>query len=79
MLLLEECAVWPSLHVVLCRACGRPECNSVVQCFVLFFVILLDFLVGKSRSKYSALNYYFRLHVLETGNLLNFVEVSVKM
>ena len=42
-------------------------------------MILLDFLVGKSRSKYSALNYYFRLHVLETGNLLNFVEVSVKM
>lgn len=81
MLLLEECAVWPSLHVVLYRACGRPECNSIVQCFVSFcdFVILLDFLVGKSRSKYSALNYDLRLHVLETGNLLNFVEVSVEM
>ena len=46
---------------MLYRACGRPECNFVVQCF--FFVILLDFLVGKSRSKYSALNYDLSLHV----------------
>ena len=64
---------------MLFRACGRPECNSIVQCFVLFFVILLDFLVGKSRSKYSAVNYDLRVHVLETGKLLNFVEVKVKM
>ena len=56
--------------------CGRPECNPIVQClfcFDLIFVILLDFLIGKSRSKYSALNYDLRVHVLETGKLLNFV------
>jgi hypothetical protein len=47
-----------------------------VQCFVLIFMILLDFLVGKSRSKYSALNYGLKVHLVGTGKLLHF-SVSV--
>jgi hypothetical protein len=56
------------------------ECNPIVQClfcFDLIFVILLGFRIGKSRSKCSAPNYDLTVHVLETGKLLNFVEISV--